>query len=372
MKARALVISNISWSFVWQRHQSVATLLAGEYETGFVELAGTRSPRLADVGRLWRHLRAEASQAAAGCPVWLARPLVLPASNVLFKAINARLVSRWLARDARLLDFFDIVVCYPQTRTALQLLEQLRFGRLIYDCTDDWLEVAGIPRSLVDDEKELMQRADLTLVPSRTLLERKAASARRCVQLPHGAWLERFAVDDKPPGGGVTCLYYGHILEQHLDFAAIERLAHERPRWRIILVGPVKTMHRFPRNVELPGQTAHEALVDWVRQADVILLPYVSNGYTAAVMPAKTYEVLATGRPVVATPLPELREKFAAHMVFAAEPSAWTAAIESALAGDSAAKRQGRRSAAAAHSWTARFATLKSLLADLPEREVAS
>ncbi len=364
-RPRALVISNIAWSFVWQRHQSLTALLARDYEAGFIELAGTRAPGWRDLGRVWRHLRAKPAPRAESAPVWLSRPLVLPATNRWFMAINAWRLNRWLRRDRRLRDRFDLVVCYAQTRTALQLLDRIQFDRLVYDCTDDWLEVAGIPASLEQDEKELLRRSDLTLVPSATLWERKAPAARRCVQLPHGAWLERFDVPDKPRGESVTCLYYGHLLRQHLDFAVVEAIARAHPDWRIILVGPVKTTHVFPANVELPGQVRHVDLAEWIRQADVILLPYAQNRYTEAVMPAKTYEVLATGRPVVAAPLPELTRSFGEHMEFASTAATWPLAVERALAEDTLARRNARRAAAQAHSWDARYAELKQLL-DVP------
>jgi glycosyltransferase involved in cell wall biosynthesis len=153
-------------------------------------------------------------------------------------------------------------------------------------------------------------------------------------------------------------------LAQHLDFTAVHTLALARPCWRVVLVGPVKTPHRFPPNVELPGQVPHASLANWLQEADVILLPYALNDYTGAVMPAKTYEVLASGRPIVATPLPTLRDGFAAHMVFASRPDEWAGAVERALAEDSPPRRAARRAAAAPHSWEARYDDFKDLLGD--------
>jgi hypothetical protein len=49
------------------------------------------------------------------------------------------------------------------------------------------------------------------------------------------------------------------------------------------------------------------------------VLPYKVNGLTASISPAKTYECLATGKPVVASPLPAM-EELARHVYLADEP----------------------------------------------------
>ena len=53
-----LVISNIAWDFVWQRHQTLASLFARDSEVVFLEVPGIRRVRLRDekkspYGLLW-------------------------------------------------------------------------------------------------------------------------------------------------------------------------------------------------------------------------------------------------------------------------------------------------------------------------------
>jgi len=131
----------------------------------------------------------------------------------------------------------------------------------------------------------------------------------------------------------------------------------------VILVGPVKTPHAFPSNVELPGQQPHKKLREFVARADVLLLPYAHNEYTRAVMPAKTYECLATGRPIVATPLPELVENFAAHLRFASGPEAWAPAVEAALRAQTPESRAAQIELAQRNTWESRYGRVRELLA---------
>ena len=364
-----LVIANVAWDFVWQRHQTIALLFARERDVIYCEIPGVRGVGWADLGRIFRRLRTLARPTPASLPprLRLLRPFVLPATNALFCAFNDWQMKRLVARDPVLRGGVDLIFNYSVARTALQLIARVPHRHLVFDCTDDLPAVKGVPAFFADDERRLLQQADLTIVPSRVLEARKGPLARRCVRLPHGALVERFQLPPKPApaDGRLTLLYYGHLHRQHLDFDLLDGLARARPHWRIILVGPVVTPHAFPANVELPGQQAHEALRGFAAQADVLLLPYVLNHYTQAVLPAKTYECLATGRPVVATPLPDLRAELSGSLAFATGVEEWIRAVENAVATDTADARDARVAIAVANSWTARFAQLRSLLDSL-------
>jgi glycosyltransferase involved in cell wall biosynthesis len=365
-----LVISNVAWDSIWQRHQTIAQLLARDHDVIYCEIPGVRGVGLADAGRILRRLRAlrrAAPVTTVPSRLRVLRPFVLPATNALFCAFNDRQMRRLVAREPALARGVDFIVNYSVARTALQLTARVPHRRLVFDCTDDLPAVTGVPAFFADDEKRLLREADLTLVPSRVLEARKGPMARRCVRLPHGALVERFLLPPKPAptDGRLTLLYYGHLHRQHLDFAVLDAVARARPSWRIILVGPVVTPHAFPPNVETPGQQPHERLRDFVAEADVLLLPYVLNHYTEAVLPAKTYECLATGRPVVAAPLPELRTELDGFLRFAIDADGWIRAVEQAMAGDSPAKREARVALARANSWEARYAELRTLLQTL-------
>lgn len=367
-----LVIANVAWDSIWQRHQTIAEFLARDRDVIFCEIPGVRAVGWADLGRIFRRLRAQRRAAPANLPprLRLLRPFVLPASNALFCAFNDWQMKRLVAREPALRAGVGLIFNYSVARTALQLIARVAHRRLVFDCTDDLPEVRGVPDFFAADEKRLLQQADLTIVPSRILEMRKGPLARRCVRLPHGALVERFLLPPKtaPTAGRLTLLYYGHLHRQHLDFTLLHAIAQARPEWRLILVGPVVTPHAFPPNVELPGRQPHEKLRDFAAQADVLLLPYVLNRYTEAVLPAKTYECLATGRPVVATPLSELLTDLSGPMSFAIDANAWVRAIEQAVAADTPGLQQARVALARENSWEARFGELRGLLQGLENK----
>ena len=372
-----LFVANIEWKFIWQRHQTLAVLFAQDSDVVFCEIPGIRRVGWRDLPRLWarcRQLLASPRTAAAETlppGVRVVRPWVLPATNKFFCALNAWLLVRFLRGEPELRQGVDLIVNYSPTRTARQLLDRVPHRRLVYDCTNDWLSVRGVPATLAEDERDLLARADLVLVSGEELRHRKAAGTRRIAVVPEGVLLERFeGISAPPPSQPATLLYYGHIHRQHLDLAALDELARLRPEWRLVLVGPVRTPHAFPPNVEMRGQLAHTALRAAIEPAHVLLLPYLLNDYTRCVFPAKTYECLATGRPVVATPLPALVEVAGDLLDFAQGGEALATAVEAALRRDTPGRAEARVALARANTWQARYEQIKRLLSEIDQPRV--
>lgn len=368
--SKVLFLSSVTWDFVWQRHQTLAELWSKEADVDFVELPGLRGLNWRDAGRLVKRLWRLAwggprRKIACNNPTGslrLFKPWVLPPTNWLFCTINSWSVALYFGINPTLGKHYDLVLAYPPTRSVLQWLARSSYGKLVYDCTDDFTEVVNVARDLVETERLLLGMADLTIVSSRVLTEKKRPYARALVLVPHGVLFERFAcvsLERKKRKTELTLLYYGHLHRQHLDFEALEGLARENPGWRLILVGPVKSMHRWPTNVSLRGQVEHGQLHKVIEEADVLLLPYTLNEYTKAVMPAKSYECLATGLPIVSTPLPMLVEHFSGIIWFVSPSESWADCIKRAIAEDNQGAAQKRISLASENSWQRRFLEIK-------------
>ena len=54
-----LVISNVAWDSIWQRHQTLAQFFAREQNVIYCEIPGVRTVGWADLGRVFRRLRYE-------------------------------------------------------------------------------------------------------------------------------------------------------------------------------------------------------------------------------------------------------------------------------------------------------------------------
>jgi glycosyltransferase involved in cell wall biosynthesis len=138
-------------------------------------------------------------------------------------------------------------------------------------------------------------------------------------------------------------------------------VASRHPEWSIVLVGPVKPLgadaepfeklSRLP-NVHLLGPKPIQALPSYVQHFDVCIMPYDRDGYTKFIYPLKLHEYLATGVPVVGTPIRTLQE-FAGTIALGTSGDEWGAAISAALGPEARTpEAQARRRAVAAqHDW---------------------
>jgi glycosyltransferase involved in cell wall biosynthesis len=109
-------------------------------------------------------------------------------------------------------------------------------------------------------------------------------------------------------GGAASGLRVG--TRSHLFvLQAIERLLDRRPDLRgtveLHLIGPCSEADRaaLPEGLVRPhGYLSHERTVEMLRSADMLFLPMheLALGLRARIVPGKTYEYLAAGRPILA------------------------------------------------------------------------
>ena len=127
----------------------------------------------------------------------------------------------------------------------------------------------------------------------------------------------------------------------------------------------MRELKRIP-NIYLAGPKVHRELPQYIRDFDVGIVPYKSNGYTATVVPTKINEYLAVGKPVVSTDLPEVIAFNNHHDIIITSPnhvSQFIASIERALSASTENEVINRRQTIAAlHDWDGCFAQMTQLI----------
>src|SRR5215210_4513408 len=208
-KPPVVILSGVRWDFLWQRHQTLATLFAGAgYPTVFVETTGLANPRLTGntlrrvLGRVRRSGGAgEKPPAERNLTVYA--PLTAPPTYGAFRWSNEKLLVPRIISDLRkIAGLHPVVVAYLPTRTTLGLISGLDPGLVLYDCSDDYEHFPGAPKDIGETERELFLRADLVSCTSARLLEK--AGRLRPDAFPNGPAVdyERFAVLQGPLTGG--------------------------------------------------------------------------------------------------------------------------------------------------------------------------
>ena len=170
-------------------------------------------------------------------------------------------------------------------------------------------------------------------------------------------------------GDGLVCLYAGH-LHPHRGIESILDAAKSLPDVRFVFVGGWDRsvlQHRQManelgvRNVEFVGYVPNAEVPYYLWAADLLLLPHSAHLEIAdACSPLKMFEYMASGRPMIATDLPVLREVLQhgenAWLIPPDDTDALTHAIRHLLERPDLANRLGERARndSQRYSWTSR------------------
>lgn len=364
-----VVLSSVEWDATRQRHHAFAEQWAkAGHRVFFVENTGFREPGLRDLGRVtgrlsraWRGGSARHARVPKGISV--VSPLVLPPTRKLFREANAALLAPRLADllHDRGLRRGPVVFAYLPTATTLAILDRLSPSLVVYDCVDNFYGLPSPPPNLVETEAALMARAGLILTTSRTLYEDKRPLHPNVVELHHG--VSRAFFLPPPPDRPRRRLCYFGTVWRALDYAPIRALAEAG--FEIEMIGPVKEAPPpLPSSVVLRGIFPHGELPAMLADCDALLLPYVNDEYNRGVIPAKIFECLATGRPVLSSPLPALAG-LSGVLTICRTPAEWVAAARD-LGRDGGRSR--RVETARAHAEELVFARLAALVDAARER----
>lgn len=318
------------------------------------------------------HTRLEADVDVYEPPPWLPnvhRPAYLEQAldTARLRAGRARLIAAGARR----------IVLYLWRPEFARALDRVEHDVSIYHIDDEYsFSDSDLP--VGDEERDLIERVDRLFIHSPGLLEKKGGLNPRTVQVPNGVDFEalcaRSAIpSDLEPIASPRIGFTGWLKNQ-LDWGLIDEISAARPDWSFVFAGAAleshtgltETLTRLGKraNVHMLGAKTSGELSRYPGHFDVCVMPYRVDGYTHYIYPLKLHEYLATGRPVVASPIRTVQD-FSDVVTVARGPTEWIAAIERALAPaeNAEARVTARTEVARAHDW--------DRIHELVEREIA-
>jgi teichuronic acid biosynthesis glycosyltransferase TuaH len=298
-----------------------------------------------------------------------------------------RAIGRWRARYAERARL-ALVMTYPHYLFLRELTDP---DISVYFNLDDYtLYWPAHAKEIARLECEAVRASNLTVCVSRVRAEELRArvpeAAGRVHHLPHGAPSATLgaapqAVPAPPPDDMARLprprIGYVGSLEDRVDWELLECLSRAVPGASIVLVGRLAPnladagewqaacQRCLARpNVHALGWRGQEAIAAYNRAFDVCLIPYrVDHPFNRVCCPTKIMDYMATGRPIVATDLPECR--LYDHLFHvAADAAGFIAAVEAILSAGSDDGRARERYAWAEANSCARVAA--RLLSWLP------
>lgn len=357
-KGALILLSNTPWHFAWQSANSIAAGFARRgYQVLYVEPIPKRWPRPTEIkrviGRLSGHLRlAGFAEQEAPLGVQLISNIALPDIGQLAQALNQHLFIPRLASRLKkqLTNSPQILLHILPIKAAIALQKSLAPDVSIYRCVTNWPKHPYSSGKLA--EEELLRHVDLAWADCDYNLQRIKTVHEQARLMPHAVELSLFSAVSYTTSGQADplCVYFGAI-GLSLDFELLRQISH---RYKLRLIGPARQpLDGLSEETEIIGPVPHEQVPALIRDADVLLLPYNTRPHTKGLLPAKLFECLITGKPIVATNLTTIEPY--RNLVYLCEGYASVfAAIESSQMEDKSLAAQ-RINCARENSWERRL-----------------
>jgi glycosyltransferase involved in cell wall biosynthesis len=346
----------------------VAERLSRRTRVLYVDSPGLRAPKAnaRDLRKLCRKLLSIARRPqGVGDRLWHMSVPQIPFRRVPWvRRVNAAVGKLLVRRALKRLGFARTVSWFAVPHPGV-LANALGEAAVIYHCIDDYAALPDVDaRAVAGMDADLTRRADQVFVASFRMLQAKRALKPSTVLAPHGVDVELFrTVADRqlPIAPATTNLgrpvigFFG-LIEAWIDLGLIADLAERRPGWTFLMIGRLAVdpgrLKGMP-NVVFAGPQPYRSLPNWAKAFDVAIIPYRLTRQVVNAAPLKLREYLATGKPVVAVPTPEIQQ-FAGLVRLARGPEQFIREIEDALANDTETDRARRMEATSTMTWETR------------------
>jgi glycosyltransferase involved in cell wall biosynthesis len=292
------------------------------------------------------------------------------------RAANRRLLAAqvgWLARRRGL----TRPVLWVAIPTAAEMIGRLDESLVVYHVSDKYdensMDHATDPAAIRRLHEHALDRADLIFYSGRKLMEEATRGLDRSHLLEQavdfGHWsrvgeggLEVAAEVARIPRPRLG--YFGAIEPWLIDQELIRRASVERPGWQWVFVGNKSRgveVESLPNTHFLPA-VPYDELPRYAAGFDVCVLPWeTERAFTSYGSAIKVREYLATGKPVVISPLPEY-EPMRDVLRIARTREDFFRLVEDALAESDPAAPARRQRAVEGGTWDARAEWVSGLV----------
>lgn len=282
-------------------------------------------------------------------------------------------LARWVqSRNIRFLQsrlerhHFHDPLLWCSSPGAAAYLDALAYRGLVYDCDRYWPEV---PEQW---ESELTAAADVVFAASPDLADHLVPCNRNVTLLPNGCNYPMFARDALPRPKALAdltgpILGWAGTIWADLELAPLLKAARSHPDCTVVLVGRMEKNPLLPAllaepNVRFLDFVPPVELPDYLCNFDVCLSLLRRSHQDDDVLPARIFEYLSTGKPIVAMLAPDQVEVFPDVIYSAQSPAEFSLLCTRALDETGSWARDRRRAYGRAAAWSQRAGEVNRIL----------
>ena len=376
---RTIVCIGSNWDYDPTSKHHIMKVLARRNDILWVNYHGTRRPQLnrSDIRSGLSALR----RIACGLQMVEANfrqitPMVIPgARSRIMQAVHRQLLTQQI-RDAlatipgsaeRPVQIWSFAPDVPF------LAGQFNEECFIYYCVDDHAQFEGINSEMITRaENETIDRADMVITTSDALQHAKRFRRPDCALIRHGvdharfsaAWRVRQPIPSDLSRVPRPIFGFFGLIQHWVDLPLIAEVARLRPGYSFVLIGEcqrdMSQLSSLP-NVYLLGRKPNADLPAYCAAFSAGLMPFMQSTLARSINPIKMYEYLASGLPVISTPLPEA-ERFCGPITICGNAPDFAAGCDMALENDHPARRAEISALVAGESWESKVELLSDLV----------
>ena len=307
--------------------------------------------------------------------------VVSPASLPFFgsaaaRAVNRRVIGAQIRNLAKSRGLTKPIL-WIAIPTAAELIGQFDESIIVYHVSDKYdantMDHATDPVHIRKLHEHAIDAADLVFYSGRKLFDEATRGRERSYLLEQGVDYDHWSrvgsgeIEVAPEVASIPrprLGYFGAIEPWLVDQELIKRAARERPEWQWIFIGNRSRgldIERLPNTHFLPP-VAYKDLPRYAAGFDVCVLPWeTEQAFTSYGSAIKVREYLATGKPVVISPLPEY-EPMSEVLRIARTRDDFMKLVEDALRENDLTAPARRQAAVASGTWDARAEWVSELI----------
>jgi glycosyltransferase involved in cell wall biosynthesis len=305
--------------------------------------------------------------------------VVSPASLPFFgtaaaRAMNRQVIGTQIRRLAKSRGLTKPIL-WIAIPTAAEMIGAFDESAVVYHVSDKYdantMDHATDPALIRRLHEHAIEAADLVFYSGRKLFDEATEGRDHSHLLEQGVDFERWSkVRSLTVASQIESIprprigYFGAIEPWLLDQELIKKAARERPGWQWIFIG------NLSRGVEVQGlanthflpPVAYDELPHYAAGFDVCVLPWeTEQAFTSYGSAIKVREYLATGKPVVISPLPEY-ESMKDVLRIARSREEFLRLVDEALTETDPSLAAKRQASVASGTWAARAEWISELI----------
>lgn len=281
------------------------------YEVCFINNTGFAKPKLSDLSRIYKRFFPK-NKFSFPVPTNISvySPVIIPSTAPLSSSLNNKYFFPKVIETLCKMGFGDpdLLYTYLPTPFTISLIDNLKPARVVYDYVGDFFAHPRKPANLQEMHSKLIALSNIVLTDSTKLKAFLDKDHKNVHILHHGVSPAFFNIKlNSRPKEIRKLLYFGTIDASILDFHLIRLLAEQG--YQVSMAGLIKG-HTHPkgRNISYKGMLNEQELVAEIENCDAIIFPYKETELNKSVIPAKLYQSLASGKPIVSFGLPLMEE----------------------------------------------------------------